>query len=215
MLPTDSGMVANLIFISCQWDCQSIWSFWAPCELKKTERYIVMQLQEPYSWNRDCGTSFPFNEIGVPFREQIVAMPIVSRWVEWMYASDILAPTMYLIAYCINTRVKVYKSLSWIRLRQSVKTWRARVKLFVLSGRKVVDLADWWLGRWDSSGYLFAWPSVMLTKDSLYAIVLDNGRTIVITGTLLSEIDQRPCRLQIIFSYFVFPSKIHKRWLIS
>jgi len=35
------------------------------------------------------------------------------------------------------------------------------------------------------------------------------------TRALLSEINRWPCWLQIIFSYFVFSSKIHKRWLIS
>ena len=37
----------------------------------------------------------------------------------------------------------------------------------------------------------------------------------MVPGVFLSEINRRPCWLQIIFSYFVFSSKIHKRWLIS
>jgi len=38
--------------------------------------------------------------------------------------------------------LEVYKSLRRIYLRQSVKSRRARVKLFVLSSRKVVDLTN-------------------------------------------------------------------------
>jgi len=44
-------------------------------------------------------------------------------------------------------------------------------------------------------GYLLAWSLVMLTKDSLYAVVLNNGWTIVIPGALVSEINRWPCRL--------------------
>jgi len=41
-----------------------------------------------------------------------------------------------------NIQFKVYKSLRRIHLRQSVKTRRAQVELLVLSGRKVVALAN-------------------------------------------------------------------------
>jgi len=38
--------------------------------------------------------------------------------------------------------IKMYKRLRRIHLRQSLKARRARVKLFVLSGRKIIDLAN-------------------------------------------------------------------------
>jgi len=75
-------------------------------------------------------------------------------------------------------------------------------------------MPDAWVMRF-LYGYLLAWRLVMMTTDSLYAMPLDNGRTIIITGALLSEINRLPCWHRIIFSISVFSSKIHKRWLIS
>jgi len=111
-------------------------------------------------------------------------------------------------------------SLHRIHLRQSVKTRRARVRLFVRFGRKVVDLLNYWCclytwWRWDSCGYLLLSLLLINTNDSFYAIALSNSERVVIASALLSENNRRPCWLQISFLYFVFSPKIHKRRLIS
>jgi len=61
----------------------------------------------------------------------------------------------------------------------------------------------WWLGQWDSYGYLFLSLLLIYTNDSLYEIALANGEWAFIPDALLREINRRPCWPQIIFLYFV------------
>jgi len=84
--------------------------------------------------------------------------------------------------------------------------WLSKLPMFLYHLRAGIPDA-WWLGWWDSCVYWLAWPLVMLTKDSLYAIVFDNGRTIVITSALLSDIHRQPLWHRIIFHTLYSPQK--------
>ena len=123
--------------------------------------------------------------------------------------------------------IKVYKALHWIHLKQSGKTRRDESNS-LYSPRKVVDSANcrcfcyhlqagihdaWWLRQWDSCGYILDSLLLIPISDSLYAIALASGDC---CNQCLAKRDQSPAILSpIFFLYFVFSTKIHKRWLIS
>ena len=117
---------------------------------------------------------------------------------------------------------------NWSRDRKL--TQQLRVKLFVIFGENLVtyQTSDVFattcrrafmmpdgkgneipVATYQSAYCAYIWMTVCTQKPSLGPDHRCNR------GALLSEIKRRPCCLQIIFPYFVFLLKIHRRWLIS